>query len=132
MRKNQNIKIHSAYSALAFATLLGIVGGCAKYEHKNKVLGIKYMDCETAVVLRDLDDNRERLYIDDTPIYKYLVGDTVNVVVRGVVNNCRYLGGRRLNTNGSNYQMCYNPDSLWSRMTREKFNTLNNQSDKEK
>ena len=112
--------------ALASAMLAGATG-CDQYEHKNVVMDVKHVDCETIVLLQDVETNQERYYM--TPkklynVYKYAIGDTVNVIVRGFLKDNYYSDGGILRSRGGDCAIHMNADSILARQRREEYSLV--------
>jgi hypothetical protein len=82
-----------------------LLTSCGKNrEYKNVVKNIKDTDDKKLIVVRDVNDNSERIvildfynHIDAARDFKFLaVGDTVNVVIDAMCNEKYYTDGRTL------------------------------------
>lgn len=103
MKNNQNIKVRSAYKAVALATLLGIAAGCKSYRHDNVVLDIQKTTRPNMVLVRDLQDGTERVVLFDDGYRQHhdvsqllQIGDTVTIIVGGIYSDSLYLKNRVL------------------------------------
>lgn len=108
--------------ALASAMLAGATG-CDQYEHKNVVVDVKHVNCETFVVLRDIKTGQDRFFMgshDKYNTYRELIGDTVNIVIRGFLTDKYYTYGRFLRDEGGDCSMHFDHNKLNEKLIARK------------
>lgn len=126
MKKIQNLKIRPNYKAFALALLLGLVG-CKRvvYEHKNVFLDMVRDGAKRTILIRDVETGTERIfnsyeYYEYGENYDYLQpGDTVTIVVGGIFSDKAYQNYKVLSSD--ELTLCYNADSIYNRMERERY-----------
>ena len=108
--------------ALASAMLAGATG-CGQHEHKNVVVDVKHVNCETIVMLRDVKTGQDRFFMgshDKYNTYRELIGDTVNIVIGGFLTDRYYTDGRLLRNEGGDCSLRFDHKKLNERLMARK------------